>query len=156
VVSETYVPITTSDITPGRILSVDTTLLRERGDSDTNAILGPEGDRAVTGTHPFLIVAVDAARGQCTAVPLFTKTAVGNQPLDDAKKSGMPDGWKGTDWFFSRWQHWRVPLEALVAAAPDDAWNAAPPRRYGIGDTSTLNEVRNWETRNRASYRRAL
>lgn len=148
-------PITISDITPGRVLSVDTGRLRERGDSETNAVLGPEGDRAVSGTHPFLIVAVDASSQRCTAVPLFTKTAVGNQPLDDAKKSGMAEGWKGVEWFFSRWQHWRAPVAALVEAAAPDAWNDAPPRRYGVGDTSTLNEVRNWETRNRASYRRA-
>jgi hypothetical protein len=153
--------LTHEDVTPGLVLHLDTALLRARGGCQTNAVLGPEGDRSVVGTHDFLIVSVDPAAGRCTAVPLFTKTAVGNQPLEHGKKSGRATQWIGADSFFSRWQHWRMPIASVGAAsvvdsALDPALNTVPPadhRRYAATDRSALDDIKNWEGRNRAPYR---
>jgi hypothetical protein len=149
--------LTHEDVTPGLVLHLDTALLRARGGCQTNAALGPEGDRSVVGTHDFLIVSVDPVAGRCTAVPLFTKTAVGNQPLEHEKKSGRANQWIGTDSYFSRWQHWRIPVASVVAAAVvDPALNPVLPadrRRYAATDRSALDDIKNWEGRNRAAYR---
>jgi len=109
----------------------------------------------VVGTQDFLILGVDAAAGRCTAVPLFAKTAVGNQPLENGKKSGRAEQWVGTDTFFSRWQHWRIPLASIVAASADDPASSADRRRYAATDRSALDDIKNWEGRNRAAYRDA-
>jgi hypothetical protein len=149
--------LTHEDVTPGLVLHLDTALLRARGGCQTNAVLGPEGDRSVVGTHDFLIVSVDPVAGRCIAVPLFTKTAVGNQPLEHEKKSGCVTQWIGADSFFSRWQHWRMPIASVVAAAvADPALNPVLPadrRRYAATDRSALDDIKNWEGRNRAAYR---
>jgi hypothetical protein len=148
-------PLTHEDVTPGLVVQLDTAMLRALGGSQTNAVLGPEGDRSVVGTQDFLIVGLDAATARCTAVPLFAKTAVGNQPLANDKKSGRADQWIGTDTFFSRWQHWRIPVASLVAASGDDPATAATRRRYAATDRSALDDIKNWEGRNRAAYRDA-
>lgn len=150
---------TAAEVTAGSIVRLDTDALRARGDCQTNAAIGPEGDRAVVGTHDFLVVRVNTATNVCTAVPLFSKSAVGNQPLSDELKSGAADGWIGTEVFFSRWQHWRIPSahvrEALAnAAAPHDS-RAVAPRRYAVTDGAALDDIRAWESRNRAAYRPA-
>ena len=88
--------LTHEDVTPGLVIQLDTATLRALGGAQTNAVLGPEGDRSVVGTQDFLIVGVDAAAGRCTGVPLFAKTAVGNQPLENGKKSGRAEEWIGT------------------------------------------------------------
>lgn len=147
--------LTHEEVTPGLVVHLDTAVLRTLGGSQTNAVLGPEGDRAVAGTQDFLIVGLDAAAARCTAVPLFAKTAVGNQPLENGKKSGRADQWIGTDTFFSRWQHWRLPVASVVAASGDDLTIAATRRRYAATDRSALDDIKNWEGRNRAAYRDA-
>ena len=147
--------LTLDEITPGLVVRLNTAALRAHGGSQTNAVLGPEGDRAVTGSSDFLIVGLDVATGRCTAVPLFAKTAVGNQPLESAKKTGQEDEWIGTDTFFSHWQHWRIPLAAVVAASGDDMTTSASRRRYAATDRSALDDIKNWEGRNRATYRDA-
>jgi hypothetical protein len=143
------------EIAPGLVLYLDTAVLRALGGSLTNAVIGPEGDRAVAATHLFLVLHVDGPARQCTAVPLFEKSAVGNQPLVESLKSGAATGWIGTTVFFSRWQHWRIPLDAASAASADDDSTTSTRRRYANGDGSTLDDIRNWEGRNRASYRPA-
>jgi len=148
-------PVTLEDITAGLVARLDTTMLRTLGGCRTNAVRGPEGDRAVVGTHDFLVVGVDVSLGICTAVPLFAKSAVGNQPLVDSKKSGRADGWIGTDVFFSHWQHWRIPMASLVAASGPDDTTPADRRRYAADDRPSLDDIRAWETRNRAEYRAA-
>ena len=147
--------LTHEDVTPGLVVQLDTAVLRALGGCQTNAVLGPEGDRSVVGTQPFLLVGLDAAAGRCTAVPLFAKTAVGNQPLEDGKKSGRADEWIGTDTFFSRWQHWRIPVASVVAELTDDPATTANRRRYAATDRSALDDIKNWEGRNRAAYREA-
>ena len=145
--------LTLDEITAGLVVRVDTNVLRARGDSQTNAVSGPNGDRAVVGSHDFLIVAVDAPSGICTAVPLFTKSAVGNTPLVDRKKSGRAENWIGTDTYFSHWQHWRIPIASLVAAWQADDTSADNRRGYASGDSAALEDIRVWESRNRSAYR---
>lgn len=147
--------LTASEIAPGLVVRLDTTALRARGDSQTNAVSGSDGDRAVTGSHDFLVVGVDHRTGLCTAVPLFPKAAVGSQPLEDERKSGLADGWQGVELYFSRWQHWRIPADSLVAASADDPATPDDRRRYAAGDGAALDDIRAWESRNRASYRSA-
>jgi len=147
--------LTHEDVTPGLVIQLDTATLRALGGAQTNAVLGPDGDRSVVGTQDFLIVGVDAAAGRCTGVPLFAKTAVGNQPLENGKKSGGAEQWIGTDTFFSRWQHWRMPIASVVAASAGDPATAATRRRYAATDRSALDDIKNWEGRNRAAYRDA-
>lgn len=148
-------PLSPSDITPGLVLHLDTATLRARGDSQTNAESGAAGDRAVTGTSDFLVVGVDRATGLCTAVPLFPKAAVGNQPLDDAHKRGGDAAWRDTPTFFSRWQHWRIPVDSLLAATDADSASLSDRPQYAPGDGPTLDDIRVWESRNRAPYRPA-
>jgi len=148
-------PITLDEITAGLVVRIDTTALRARGDCQTNAVRGPDGDRAVIGSHDFLIVNVDASSGICTAVPLFAKSAVGNTPLVDGRKSGRANDWIGTDKYFSHWQHWRIPMASLIAASEPDDTSADNRRRYASGDSSTLDDIRVWESRNRSAYRDA-
>ena len=64
---------------------------------------------------------------------------------------GAPDGWIGTETYFSRWQHWRMP-GAVIA---DALAAGGPVRGYAVHDTSALLDIRNWEGRNRAGYRPA-
>ncbi len=146
--------ISHDDIAAGLVVRLDTAVLRARGGALTNAVLGPDGDRAISGESDFLILSVDAKSGMCTAVPLFPKSAVGNQPLEADKKTG-PRTWKEETTYFSRWQHWRVPSASIVAASSvdDSAWDTR--RYYSQTDRSPLDDVKNWEGRNRAAYRAA-
>ncbi|WP_310571091.1 hypothetical protein [Gemmatimonas sp.] len=147
--------LTQEEVSPGLVVQLDTAMLRALGGCQTNAVLGPDGDRSVVGTQDFLVVGLDAAASRCTAVPLFAKTAVGNQPLENGKKSGRADEWIGTDTFFSCWQHWRIPVASVVAASADDPTTSGNRRRYAAADRSALDDIKNWEGRNRAAYRDA-
>lgn len=148
-------PLSPSDIIPGLVLRLDTALLRSRGDSQTNAESGPAGDRAVTGATDFLVVGIDRTTNVCTAVPLFPKAAVGNQPLDDELKRGGDAAWRDTPTFFSRWQHWRIAVDSAIAAADADDASRTDRRQYAPGDGPTLDDIRVWESHNRAPYRSA-
>lgn len=147
----------------GLVVRLDTDALRTLGGSQTNAVKNAQGDRAVHGIHDFLIVYVDAGRNITTAVPLFTKSAVGNQPLTEELKSGEAEGWRGADVYFSRWQHWRIPtghINDALLAQQKVVQSAAPAgvpgeRRYAASDTPALDDVRVWESHNRAPYRDA-
>ena len=145
--------ISQEEIAPGLVVYLDTDMLRARGDCLTNAVASEHGDRAVIGVHEFLVVGVDVSSGVCTAVPLFTKSAVGNQPLLESKKSGVADQWIGVSSYFSHWQHWRIPFAALVAASAPEMSTSTSRRWYAAEDRTALDDIRNWEKRNRAPYR---
>lgn len=145
--------ITTEDVVPTLIVRLDTTVLRTMGGSLCNAVRTDHEDRAVTGVHDFLLLQLVAATGRCTATPLFTSPAVGNQPLDPAKKSGGNAAWRDGTHFFSHWQHWQIPVEAIVSASVEDAESPASRRRYSVEDPTEIDAIRKWERRNRASYR---
>ena len=144
-----------SEIRPGLVVRVDTEALRAAGGSETNAQATPQQDRAVRGVHDFLVLAVDAAHGVCTAVPLFPKTAPGSSPLDRRKRAGDAAGWLESPAFFSHWQHWRIPLAALAAAAADDPGEAGARRSYAATDPDALQDALNWASRNRCAFRPA-
>ena len=139
-----------SEIQPGTVLTVDTDVLRARGDSRTNAQVTDTEDRAVTGVHDFLVLLVDASARRVVAVPLFPRSAPGSAPLDDALRTGDA-AWMATPVFYSRWQHWQIPLESLVAAAQD----SGEPRAYATGTTDVLQDLANWASRNRCAFRLA-
>jgi hypothetical protein len=141
------------EIVPGVVTRLDTQLLRSTGGSETNAQLTDTEDRAVTGEHDFLVVAVNMTAGVCTAVPLFPKSSPGSAPLTPDKRQGDVAGWLADDVHYSRWQHWRIPLSALSIASNDDPGDVGNRRSYALGDADTLQDLANWATRNRCSFR---
>lgn len=145
--------VSLDEVTPGLVVHLDTAVLRAFGGCQTNAVSNAAGDRAVVGACDFLVVGVDATSGVCTAVPLFDKSAVGNEPLVDSRKTGFAREWIGTTTYFSHWQHWRIPSAALVAASAGDPATAADRRGYSKADRSVLDDVKVWESHNRAAYR---
>ena len=140
-------------VIPSRILRVDTDRLRAIGGSMTNAQRTAESDRAVTGTHDFLIVAVDATTHMCTALPLYPRSAPGSAQLDAALLEGEAD-FTRVPVFYSRWQHWRIPVDALSSASESDDPGRAS-RRYAAGQADVLRDLANWASRNRCDFRPA-
>jgi len=147
-------PLDRSEIAPGIVVHLDTALLRAAGGSLTNAQMSDTEDRAVTGVSDFLVVAVDAGAELALALPLYPKSAPGSAPLDDARKSGPAD-WLAQPVFYSRWQHWRIPFDALVAASVGESTSATARRTYSSWHADTLRELANWATRNRCEFRPA-
>jgi hypothetical protein len=146
-------------IVPGLVLHLDTDELRVIGGSTTNAQVTADEDRAVRGAHDFLVVAVDAKAGSCLALPLFPRSAPGSAPLNPALQSGAAP-WGVAPVFYSRWQHWRIPLDALRRAErPSDSGgpdsNGSEPRSYAVGNADELQALANWATRNRCAFRPA-
>lgn len=147
-------PLDRSEISPGIVVRLDTSLLRATGGSLTNAQLSGDEDRAVTGVCDFLVLAVDAGAESALALPLYPKSAPGSAPLEAARKSGPAD-WLAEPVFYSRWQHWRIPLDALVAASADETTLPTARRTYSSWHADTLRDLANWVTRNRCEFRPA-
>lgn len=141
------------EIIPGLVVRVDTRHLRALGGSETNAQRTDAEDRAVTDVHDFLVVAVDAARLSCTAVPLFAASSPGSAPLDAKKQWGNTGDWLTAAVHYSRWQHWRIPFSALADASSEDPGTADARRSYAAGDADTLRDLENWASRNRCQFR---
>lgn len=142
-----------SEITPGLVARIDTQRLRAVGGSETNAQATQQGDRAVTDTRDFLVVSVDSKSGTCVAVPLFTRSSPGSAPLSPAKREGDVGTWLTEDVHYSRWQHWRIPLHAFVDASAGDPGDVGVRRLYSPRDADTLQDLLNWASRNRCSFR---
>ena len=142
-----------SEIIPGVVARLDTQELRAIGGSETNAQRSDTEDRAVTGIRDFLVVAVEAATGTCTAIPLFPRSSPGSAPLEGKKQWGNIGGWLTDTVHYSRWQHWRIPLPAVAAASAEDPGSAGARRGYALGDADTLQDLANWATRNRCEFR---
>jgi hypothetical protein len=147
-------PLDQSEIAPGIVARIDTDQLRAMGGSLTNAQASEDEDRAVTGVHDFLVVAVDPASDSCVAIPLFPRSAPGSAPLDPAQQSG-PAEWRGPAVFYSRWQHWRIPRASFAAASESEPSDAAERRTYASGNKDALQDLANWATRNRCAFRSA-
>lgn len=147
--------IEVQDVRPGLVLRLDPSVLRAEGGSETNAQRDETGDRAVAEPHYFLVLEVDDAAGKCLAVPLYTKSAPGSQPLRESEKGGPADGWMGEETFFSRWQHWRIPLSAIPAASAGDDSEPANRRTYAATRPATLQDIASWYHRNRCAFRPA-
>ncbi len=147
-------PLEASELRPGVVVRLDTTRVRELGGSATNAQASADEDRAVTGSHDFVVVAMDLATRTSTLLPLFPRSAPGSAPLDPRKLHGAED-WRGATWYYSRWQHWRIPNDAIVAASADDPASAGDRRTYAEGDVDALRQLENWASRNRCAFRPA-
>ncbi|MBA4788194.1 MAG: hypothetical protein H2042_00700 [Rhizobiales bacterium] len=122
-----------SEIFEGLVVHLDTGLLRQHGGCLSN-VSTPE--RAVQGPHYFLVLEIDHTSGSALAVPLFSSKTAGGEKLDDGQKSGPPNNWIGhgqASWF-SKFQHWKIPLAALVAASADD--DGMPGNRRGYATTA--------------------
>ena len=142
-----------SEIIPGVVARLDTRQLRTIGGSETNAQLSDTEDRAVADVHDFLVTAVNATAGVCTAIPLFPKSSPGSAPLDAKKQWGNIAGWLTDPVHYSRWQHWRIPLAAFATASAEDPGDTDARRSYAAGDADTLQDLTNWATRNRCVFR---
>jgi hypothetical protein len=142
-----------SEVQAGLVVRLDTGKLREIGGSETNAQASAGEDRAVTGVHDFLVVQVDPRTDVAMAVPLFPKTAPGSSPLDPRKREGGVQGWASEPLFYSHWQHWRIPRDALVRASDPDPALEGTRRRYATGSPDALQDIMNWSTRNRNDFR---
>lgn len=141
------------EIKPGLVVHLDTSVLRSIGGSETNAETGPGGDRAVQGPHYFLIVTVDEKSRECVAVPLFSKGAPGSERLAEQLKSGLSEKWIGLPSYFSRWQHWRVPLSATPFASIDEESTPETRRQYAADAPEELERIAAWRGKNRAPFR---
>lgn len=147
--------ITAPEIIPGLVARIDTQQLRTLGGSETNAQRTDTEDRAVTDTRDFLVVAVDAKSGTCTAMPLFNRSSPGSAPLAVAKRQGDVEHWLTDDLHYSHWQHWRIPLAHLAEASAGDPGEPGSRRSFASGDDDTLRDLANWATRNRCTFRPA-
>lgn len=140
-----------SEVKRGLVVHTDTALLRAIGGSSTNAEVSGESDRAVFGPHYFVVLEV--ADGEALAVPLFSQRAPGSEPLTEQLKGGLPDKWIGETSYFSRWQHWRIPIAALAAASGNEESDATARRTYAVESPATLESMAGWAAKNRASWR---
>ena len=145
--------IENTEIVPGLVVRLDTAQLRALGGSQTNAQRTDTEDRAVSDVHDFCVVAVDEAKGICTAIPLFARSSPGSAPLEPKKQWGNIAGWLTETVHYSRWQHWRMPVSAVVAASGDDPGTTGARRSYAAGDADTLQDLLNWASRNRCEFR---
>ncbi len=135
----------------GLVVHLDANLLRELGGSSTNAELSKSEDRAVERPHYFLILDLDD--DVAVATPLFSKYAPGSEPLEEKLKSGLPDKWRGEPSYFSRWQHWRIPLSAIPASSAEDQSETGSRRMYATNDKDVLARAASWICKNRACWR---
>lgn len=148
-------PLEAREVIPGLVVHADTARLRALGGSETNAQRTDTEDRAVTDSRDFLVLSVDAASGTCVAVPLFPMSSPGSAPLETKKQWGNIGEWLTAPVHYSRWQHWRIPVAALVAASADDPGAVDGRRSYAAGDADTLQDLVNWASRNRCEFRPA-
>ena len=141
-----------SELVPGVVVHLDSDELRALGGSRTNAQATADEDRAVTGAHDFLVLMVNAATSDVLATPLFPRSAPGSAPLDDRRRRG-PAEWLPHPVFHSRWQHWQIPIDALLAASSGETTEPGARRSYATDSADTLQDLANWATRNRCAYR---
>jgi hypothetical protein len=145
--------LSAEELVPGVVVQLDTELLRELGNSLTNAEWGATYDRAVVEPHSFLIVSVDVSTSALTAVPLFSNWAPGSEELNENLKGGHLDKWVGVRLYFSRWQHWVVPVSDAVAASSLEETAMGDRRHYAEGNAAALTSILDWKDRNRCEFR---
>ena len=143
--------VTVQEVVPGLVVHLDTSQLRGIGDSQTNAEQSRGQDRAIAGPHYFLIV--ELAGAVAVAVPLFSKFAPGSEKLIEGHKTGLADKWLGEQSYFSRWQHWHIPIAALAASSGTDECEPGNRRRYAVGKPELLQAIASWQAKKRAPFR---
>ena len=140
-----------AEVTAGLVVHLDTDELRRIGGSQTNAERTQTEDRAVVGPHYFLVVEVDEINA--VAVPLFSKYAPGSEHLSENRKSGLAEKWLNEQSFFSRWQHWHIPVAALAASSSTEESEPNNRRRYAAAEPAALQAIAAWQAKNRAAFR---
>jgi hypothetical protein len=140
-----------AEVQPGVVVHIDTEILRTLGGSFTNAEKKNGVDRAVYGPHYFLVLSV--SEDTALAVPLFSNLAPGSERLDESMKSGLADKWIGETSFFSRFQHWKIPVSAIEAASGNEEAVPANRRRYAAQNPSVLAVIGSWQAKNRCDFR---
>jgi hypothetical protein len=144
--------VVSDEIRLGLVIHLDTDILRELGGCETNAEQSDIEDRAVHGPHYFLVVEVHDQLEVCTAVPLFSQSAPGSERLQEPLKAGYPDKWIGDDSYFSRWQHWRIPLRHVEAASATDEADRQNRRTYAESKPDELGRILTWQDKNRNGF----
>jgi hypothetical protein len=76
----------------------------------------------------------------------------GSEKLDPSKKGGSLTWWQDGVFHFSRWQHWKIPVAALVPASHLDAASPGDRCTYARQDAATLSAIAAWQTKNRCSW----
>jgi hypothetical protein len=142
-----------SEVLGGIVVQLDTDELRCRCRSQTNAEISDSHDRAVEGPHSFLILEVNTASEEVLAVPVFSREAPGSEPLLEKHKSGYSPKWKGVPLWYSKWQHWRIPLGDLVAASSIEETAPGNRRLYAHDSPSELAAMAAWVAKNRSRFR---
>jgi len=145
--------VSEGELVPGLVVQLDTDRLRQLGNSRTNAEKTPDGDRAVIGPHSFVVVATNPADRSAILCPIFSEWAPGSAQLAEAKKSGFMHNWSNVDLFFSKWQHWQIPYDDIVASSDIENTPHGDRRQYASGDNGTLSWMLSWTERNRAPWR---
>lgn len=143
--------VSEQEVKPGLVVHLDTNELRKIGGSSTNAEVARAEDRAVVGPHYFLVVEVNGA--MATAVPLFSKYAPGSEQLHEGSKAGLADKWIGEPSYFSRWQHWQIPVAAVAAASATEESDSTTRRQYATHTPAALQAIAAWQRKNRAQFR---
>lgn len=141
------------EIVPSLVVQLDTNHLRQLGNSRTNAEKTPDEDRAVVGPHSFVVVATKPGDRSAILCPIFSEHAPGSSQLAEAKKSGFQNNWANVDLFFSKWQHWEIPFDDIVASSAIENTPQGNRRHYANGDNETLAWMLSWTAKNRAPWR---
>ena len=97
-------------------------------------------DRAADDFRPFLVVQVEAD-GVCLCVPLFSKWKKDRLQLDRKLKTGPGKGWIERDSFFSPFQFWIIPTEALIAASTAEMNGIGNRQRYADAEPEALTKI---------------
>ena len=145
--------LTREEVVAGTVVQLDADGLRASGHSKTNAEKTQNEDRAVAGNHSFLILKVDSAAGVASLVPIFSGCAPGSEQLQENLKSGYRARWFGVDLFFNKWQHWETPIEQIVHHSTVEDTPAGNRRTYATTDTTELEWILEFSTKNRAPWR---
>ena len=143
--------VTESEVVSGLVVHLDTDEVRRLGGASTNADVSKGEDRAVVGPHYFLVVSVSDTN--CLAVPLFSRFAPGSELLQESFKSGLAAKWQGEDSYFSRWQHWRIPISSVAASSDTEESSPQDRRRYATASPDAMVAIADWQARNREPYR---
>lgn len=148
--------VETTEMVPGLVVHVDTTIIREMGGSLTTAGVVNGTDRAVRGPHYFILLEYNQADDAWLAAPLFSKAAAGSSPLNEALKTGLADKWVGQTSHYSAWQMWKMPSSAITAASEEDESNAQCRRLYADGRGDVLTVIARDREAGRNPYRQIL
>ena len=129
------------ELVPGLVVQLDTSRLRQLGNSRTNAEKTRSEDRAVIGPHSFVVVATNPEDRSAILCPVFSQWAPGSLKLQEAKKSGFLNNWASVELHFSKWQHWEIPYDDIIACSDIENTQHGARRHYAAENAETLNSI---------------